>query len=41
MNIGHRIQVAVECECGTTVGASDEAELFDEFSSTSPSRTNR
>lgn len=28
---GHRVQVAVDCECGTTVGARDEEELFDEL----------
>ena len=28
---GHRIQVAVDCECGTTVEACDEEELFDEL----------
>lgn len=27
----HRIQVAVDCECGTTVEACDEEELFDEL----------
>lgn len=28
---GHRVQVAVDCECGTTVEACDEEELFDEL----------
>lgn len=28
---GHRIQVAVDCECGTTVEACDDEELFDEL----------
>lgn len=27
----HRIQMAVDCECGTTVEACDEDELFDEL----------
>ena len=27
----HRIQVAVDCECGMTVEARDEDELFDEL----------
>lgn len=27
----HRIQMAVDCECGTTIGACDEEELFDEL----------
>jgi predicted small metal-binding protein len=27
----HRIQLAVDCECGTTVEAYDENELFDEL----------
>ena len=26
-----RIQMAVDCECGTTVEACDEEELFDEL----------
>lgn len=28
---GHRIQMAVDCECGTTVEACDDEELFDEL----------
>jgi len=31
INIEHRIQMAVDCECGTTVEACDEEELFDEL----------
>jgi hypothetical protein len=27
----HRIQMAVDCECGTTVEACDPDELFDEL----------
>lgn len=27
----HRIQMAVDCECGTTVEACDEEDLFDEL----------
>ena len=27
----HRVQVAVDCECGTTVEAYDDDELFDEL----------
>ena len=27
----HRVQVAVDCECGTTVEAFDDDELFDEL----------
>ena len=27
----HRIQIAVDCKCGTTVEACDEDELFDEL----------
>ena len=27
----HRIQMAVDCECGTTVEACDDEELFDEL----------
>ena len=27
----HRVQVAVDCECGTTVEACDDDELFDEL----------
>lgn len=28
---GHRVQVAVDCECGTTVEACDDDELLDEL----------
>lgn len=28
---GHRLQMKVDCECGTTVAAIDEQELFDEL----------
>ena len=28
---GHRVQVAVDCDCGTTVEACDEDEFFDEL----------
>lgn len=31
IHTGHRIQMAVDCECGTTVEACDEEELFDEL----------
>ena len=31
MHRAHRIQVAVDCECGTTVEACDDEELFDEL----------
>jgi Protein of unknown function (DUF1059) len=27
----HRVQVAVDCECGTTVEACDDDELLDEL----------
>jgi predicted small metal-binding protein len=27
----HRVQVAVDCECGVTVEACDEGELLDEL----------
>lgn len=27
----HRVQVAVDCECGTTVEACDDEELLDEL----------
>ena len=27
----HRVHVAVDCECGTTIEACDEDELFDEL----------
>jgi hypothetical protein len=27
----HRVQMAVDCECGTSVEACDEDELFDEL----------
>jgi predicted small metal-binding protein len=27
----HRVQVALDCECGTTVEACDDEELLDEF----------
>jgi predicted small metal-binding protein len=27
----HRVQVAVDCECGMTVEARDDEELFDEL----------
>ena len=27
----HRVQVAVDCECGTTVEACDDRELLDEL----------
>lgn len=28
---GHRVQLAVDCECGTSVEACDAEELFDEL----------
>ncbi len=28
---GHRVQMAVDCECGITVEACDEEELLDEL----------
>ena len=31
IHVEHRIQMAVDCECGTTVEACDEEELFDEL----------
>ncbi len=31
MHGAHRIQMAVDCECGTTVEGCDEEELFDEL----------
>jgi len=31
IRVKHRVQMAVDCECGTTVEASDEDELFDEL----------
>jgi len=31
IQVQHRIQMAVDCECGTTVEACDEEELFDEL----------
>lgn len=27
----HRVHVAIDCECGTTVEACDDEELFDEL----------
>ena len=27
----HQVQVALDCECGTTVEACDDEELFDEL----------
>jgi hypothetical protein len=27
----HRVQVAIDCDCGTTVEACDDEELFDEL----------
>ena len=29
--VPHRVQVAVDCECGTTVEACDDEELLDEL----------
>jgi len=31
IHVEHRIQMAVDCECGVTVEACDEEELFDEL----------
>jgi predicted small metal-binding protein len=31
MPVAHRVQVAVDCECGTTVEACNEDELLDEL----------
>ena len=31
IHVEHRIQMAVDCECGATVEAYDEEELFDEL----------
>jgi predicted small metal-binding protein len=31
MPVMHRVQVALDCECGTTVEACDDEELLDEL----------
>jgi len=31
IRVEHRIQMAVDCECGLTVEACDDEELFDEL----------